>query len=92
MMPDSMKPTIHLTSKDLPEIKNWKVGESYDLIISVKQTGLNEGQNGMMMASFEIQSVMSAEKDPMDLEEINNIEDHSEFMVQAGEYREKHQK
>lgn len=91
-MTDSMKPTLYLNSKDLPEIKNWKVGESYDLIVSVKQTGLHEGQGGVMMGEFEVQSVMSANNDPMELEDINSISGNEQFMQAAGNYRQRNEK
>lgn len=32
------KPTLSLSSKDLPEIKNWKVGGKYRITIDVEQT------------------------------------------------------
>lgn len=79
----SNKPTLWLTSKDLPEIKGWKVGESYDLIVNVKQTGVHQSKDGMLSADLEIQSIMSAEKDPMDLEDINNLGNNEDFMKAA---------
>ena len=84
----SDKPTLYLTNKDLPEIKTWKVGESYDLIVSVKQVSLHDSGNGNMSASFEIQNVMSAEKDPMDLEDVNNMADNEDFMMGSAKMKQ----
>lgn len=38
-------PTFTLTTKDLPELKNWKVGGVYFLKIKVEQTQLGKGEN-----------------------------------------------
>lgn len=35
--------TIHLTVNQLPDIKNWKVGSTYNLSLKVKQTAMQEG-------------------------------------------------
>jgi hypothetical protein len=37
------KPTISLSSKDLPEIADWKVGNTYEIVLTVKQTELRQG-------------------------------------------------
>lgn len=37
------KPSISLSSKDLPEIADWKVGNTYEIILTVKQTELRQG-------------------------------------------------
>ena len=39
---DHLKPTLFLSEKDLPEIKSWKTGKEYDLILHVKQTNSSE--------------------------------------------------
>ena len=33
---------IQVTTKQLPELKDWEVGEEYDLIVRVRQTGVHE--------------------------------------------------
>lgn len=37
------EPHLHLTSDNLPELKKWKVGETYTLLLEVKQTGMHMG-------------------------------------------------
>ena len=39
-MPE-MKPMIHLNSKDLPAIKNWKVGGKYKVTMMLKQKSMS---------------------------------------------------
>lgn len=53
-----MKPTVHLSDVDLPEISKWKVGQTYTVTMKIRQTGMHEnydksGKN----ADFEIESV-----------------------------------
>lgn len=50
-------PTIYLSSKDLPDIKNWKVGETYTLIIQAKQTSMREDEDKKIEASFDIKKI-----------------------------------
>lgn len=38
-----MKPTLRLTSDDLPAIKNWSVGKKYTLKLEVEQTSMRQG-------------------------------------------------
>lgn len=53
------KPTLSLTAKDLPEIKDWKVGSKYKLEIDVEQTGLSKDEYGErgMCARFKVLKV-----------------------------------
>lgn len=61
---DDYKPTFTLTTKDLPDIADWKVGETYEINLKVKQVSLSQdnydGQN-KTRASFEIQSASTGE-------------------------------
>ena len=58
-------PSLHLSSEDLPELKDWKVGGSYKLELTVEQTSLSKGDydyirsgsKGKLRASFKIKSV-----------------------------------
>lgn len=70
----SMKPTLYLTDKDLKEIKDWKVGQEYDLIVSVKMTGSHQRDDGTISADFEVQDVMAADPniDAMDNDEFGD--------------------
>lgn len=53
-------PRIHLTAKDLPSIKNWKVGGTYTVTMKLKQTSMQEGGwdgKQPMSADFKVVSV-----------------------------------
>ena len=56
-----MPSTLSLSSNDLKEIKNWKVGDTYDLEMTVKQTSMRQDPDGSYHASFEIQDVSVAD-------------------------------
>ncbi len=88
---DEYKPTISIGSKDLPEIKKWEVGESYDIIVSVKMTGLHEREGGQLMAEFQVEKAIGAGNDPMELEDINNLASDKDFLRESGSYRAKNQ-
>ena len=57
------KPHITLTEDDLPEIKKWKVGETYTLVkvvmkqIESRLMNTEEGQGKKIEARFEIKEV-----------------------------------
>lgn len=56
-----MKPRLYLDSKILPAIKDWEVGEEYDILLRVKQVGLREREDGgRLEADFVI---LSAKED-----------------------------
>lgn len=44
-------PSFTLTSDDLPEIKDWKVGGNYYLKIKVEQVSLGKGEHEYMMSN-----------------------------------------
>ena len=54
----ALKPMLHLSAKELPELAKWKVGQEYKLEVTVKQRSLSENEDGMT-ASFEIKTVRS---------------------------------
>ena len=63
-----MPPTLHLSSDDLPAIKNWQVDKTYKLTLEVTMTGIRRGSYYEMVdapagkktqADFEITSVRS---------------------------------
>ena len=56
-MPRQMLPSFRLTVKDLPEIKDWKVGKSYTLKLQVKQVSADEFENQPLAARFELEKV-----------------------------------
>lgn len=51
-----MKPMLHLSSEECPEIAKWKVGKTYELSLKVKQIGMMM-MDKKVMADFEIQKV-----------------------------------
>ena len=55
------RPSIHLDEKQLPEIKNWKVGNKYELCIEVEMTSHSKSEynNGAYSAEFKINKVES---------------------------------
>lgn len=72
-----MKPMIHLSDKDLPAIKDWKVGDEYEITLRVKQKSMREmspyEKNGKVEASFEIIAAKVAEDDK-DVNDMSNDE------------------
>ncbi len=47
-------PFIHLSSKELPELKKWEVGKTYKIILEIKQKSMSEDSNKEISASFDI--------------------------------------
>lgn len=72
--------TISIDESQLPEIKNWQVGEEYEFTVKVRQTEIRESDNwekeqyGLpdksVIARFEILSA-STEKEEEEKEETN---------------------
>lgn len=54
------KPHLDISSEDLPEIKDWDVGEIYTIEVKAKMTSKSEntynGEKPKLTACFEIQS------------------------------------
>jgi hypothetical protein len=46
---EPMKPSIHLSSDDLPGIANCKVGNKYTLTLEVEQTSMRQGSEYEMI-------------------------------------------
>jgi len=71
---------LSLSSKDLPQIKDWKVGDEYELIIKVRQKNVHvmemPNHTKMIDATFEVTDIMVPEEDTMDISEtgMNNKE------------------
>ena len=62
--PAEIRPSIYLSDKDLPEIKNWEVGEEYWLAVEVRLSSKSiSEENGKkaMRASFEILKIKSVD-------------------------------
>jgi hypothetical protein len=51
---------LHLTEDELPEVRDWKVGKKYQILLDVEQTGLHSGgplmdeKKGKFSADFKI--------------------------------------
>lgn len=42
------RPSLHFDSDDLPDLKHWEVGQEYQLLVKVKQTGTHLVDYGKM--------------------------------------------
>lgn len=47
------KPTLLISSEDLPEVRKWKVGKEYSIEMTVRQKGIRE-EGEEMVAELEI--------------------------------------
>lgn len=61
-MADMQKPRLHLSSKDLPAIKNWEVGEDYEIKLKVRQESMHEDERGGRSATFVIEKCMAEDE------------------------------
>lgn len=60
-------PEVRLTAKDLPAIKDWAVGQSYCLEMTVKLVGLHQDSyDKTMNGTFEIKDVKECQEDTED--------------------------
>ena len=59
-------PTVELDSDEMPEVKDWNVGESYKVVLEIKQTSSREDDNGKITANFEIRGIMPISDDEAD--------------------------
>lgn len=51
-------PSVHLSSKQMPEIRNWEVGKNYKLVIEVNMRSKNEDErDGKTNASGSLEIV-----------------------------------
>jgi hypothetical protein len=74
LMIPKMKPSLSVDEKDLPELKDWKVGESYELSVTAKLVSLN-GEGDKMTGRFEVSKVESDEEE--DEDEADSSDDES---------------
>ena len=83
------KNTISITETELPEIKEWKIGEEYEISIKIKQTGMrieDWGKNkGKVVAQFEIIEMESEDED--DEKENEKEEEDSEGYKKGGKIK-----
>jgi hypothetical protein len=81
---DMMKPSLYVTEKELPEIKQWKIGEDYEIVVKVKMTNLHlsEGAASATLVIDEM-TIPSEEKD--DIKEMTD----KEFMGYSAKAKQK---
>lgn len=78
-MPE-MKPTVYVSDKDLPAIKDWKIGETYEMLVQVKMTSVSQHERGRTNAVLQIQDMMvPEEKDIKDMDDSEFAEHMSEM-------------
>lgn len=53
-MPSSFPPNFSVDEKQMPEIKKWKVGGKYRLVIDVEQKSMREDIKDMARADFDV--------------------------------------
>lgn len=67
-------PTFTIDNEDLPELKDWKVGEKYTLVMEVEQTSMRQGSEwqgdtskdkNKIHATFKIVAIGVPEMEPM---------------------------
>lgn len=80
---EKMKPMLHVSDKDLPEVKDWKTGETYEVIVKMKMVSKTD-YNKEVSAGFEINDILVPEDD-QDMNEMDN----AEFNQYAGEQKKK---
>lgn len=77
--------TVCLTEKELPEIKDWKVGEKYTITLEVEQTSMRKSDmGGEMKAEFKILKAMTE-----DQEEAEEMEEESGEYAKGGKVKKK---
>ena len=57
------KPMLHVTSKDLPAVESWEVGEKYKIYGEVELKGLRKTDSGVE-GELEIVSLSDEESEP----------------------------
>lgn len=60
---EEYKPTLYISEKDLPEIKSWKIGEEYEIVVRVRQKSISESPSKQISGSFEVIEMMVPESD-----------------------------
>lgn len=60
-------PSLSLDSVQVPEIKDWKVGETYRIVMDIKQTSMSQYKDDKANASFDIIAYKT--------EDLENIDD-----------------
>lgn len=89
------KNILRLSEKELPEIKDWEVGKTYEVVLTVKQMSKRQGSewdtsadSKEVQATFEIVNV-EVEEDDNDEDDTNDSSDMENY---EGEYASKRAK
>lgn len=65
-----ISPSLHLSVTDLPAIKSWKVGSTYNISLKVKQTAMQEGGfDGKQPLSADFKVISATSGDSNDSED-----------------------
>lgn len=78
-----MKPSLHLNNKDLPEIKDWKVGETYEVIVKLKMESKMDFKKEIS-ANFEISDILVPESENIDEMDAPTFEKYASTVKQTG--------
>lgn len=60
---EQIMPRLSLDEKMLPAMKDWKVGEEYEITLKVKQIGAHINTDGKHDANFEILKAMTQDEE-----------------------------
>jgi hypothetical protein len=73
------KPTIYIDSKQLPAVKDWKVGETYVVVLKIKMTGMHEREDKSVSGDFQIEKVTPKDEK----KDLSGISKNSDFSKAA---------
>lgn len=65
-------PSVNFDTKQIPEIKDWEVGETYQVVFEIKQMNKSENKDGMVNAGFDIlgYKILGEDMSDTDIEEM----------------------
>lgn len=76
---ERMKPCLHVTDKDLPQIKDWEVGQEYTIKVRQKSREVREGEDGTTVsAELELVGLPGETKKPAKQAETETEETETE--------------
>lgn len=68
-------PSLSISSSDLPEIKDWEVGEKYCIQVEVTMTGKSQYKDNDIDGNFDIKQFCLADAEGDDLEDDDDEDD-----------------
>jgi len=81
---ESFLPNVNFTEKELPAIKNWKVGGEYEITLKVRQTSMTKDRDMPISARFEITAVEV--KNELDDDQKEMMNKMTKKKIREGEY------